>query len=342
MQTEAAHDSQTRVLLGIDEAGYGPLLGPLTVASSAWRVPASFDEGADLWDHLSPVVVRTRREVGKHVDRVAIADSKVLKLPRTVKTQHELVHLERGVWAALSCAGERDLSSDAGLMEALGVDLAELERQPWYGGEKASLPVGSSVDQLSLVSARFVSACERAGVRPIELRCVALPEWRFNEMLGSLGVKSRVSFRVVGSLLARLWCSRAAVASVPPIALIDRQGGRLRYAQALAGALDDAVVEAVEESEIRSVYSVHTADGARQMRVVFQAKGDNAHLPIALASMGAKLVRELLMMRFNAYWCGVVEGLRPTAGYTTDGRRWLDDAGEAVTDQRRRELVRRA
>jgi hypothetical protein len=61
--------------------------------------------------------------------------------------------------------------------------------------------------------------------------------------------------------------------------------------------------------------------------------------------MSAKLVREMMMQRFNRYWlkrareAGVAE-LKPTAGYTTDARRWLKDARAIVTSEERETMVR--
>ena len=48
-------------------------------------------------------------------------------------------------------------------------------------------------------------------------------------------------------------------------------------------------------------------------------------MPVALASMLAKYIREAVMQRFNAYWCARMPELRPTAGYYGDARRFLAD-----------------
>jgi hypothetical protein len=48
-------------------------------------------------------------------------------------------------------------------------------------------------------------------------------------------------------------------------------------------------------------------------------------------------LRELCMHSFNGWWCGKIEGLRPTAGYYNDGSRWLGD----VTPHLERLAVRR-
>ena len=57
----------------------------------------------------------------------------------------------------------------------------------------------------------------------------------------------------------------------------------------------------------------------------FETKAESKHLPVALASIYAKYVRELFMGLLNDYWAEQVPGLRSTAGYYTDGKRFLAD-----------------
>ena len=59
--------------------------------------------------------------------------------------------------------------------------------------------------------------------------------------------------------------------------------------------------------------------------ISFIVEAESAHLPVALASMTAKYVRELLMLRFNRYFQSLMPELKPTAGYYGDGRRYLND-----------------
>src|SRR4029453_5421862 len=81
-------------VLGTDEAGYGPNLGPLCIATSAWELP----EGAaadGLYDCLGGV---GWGNWGGGDERIAIADSKCL-----YKAGDSLERLERGVLASLAC-----------------------------------------------------------------------------------------------------------------------------------------------------------------------------------------------------------------------------------------------
>jgi len=83
-------------LVGSDEAGYGPNLGPLVISVTIWQAPE--DVGvASLFDQLAQVVARRPQAIdGRGGPCVAMADSKMLYSP-----ERGLKHLEQGLWAAL-------------------------------------------------------------------------------------------------------------------------------------------------------------------------------------------------------------------------------------------------
>src|SRR5688572_3861291 len=66
------------ILAGIDEAGYGPLLGPLVVGCCAFQVadadPAS-DELPCVWKRLKKLVSKNRTKAGK---KLHVNDSKIV------------------------------------------------------------------------------------------------------------------------------------------------------------------------------------------------------------------------------------------------------------------------
>ena len=84
------------------------------------------------------------------------------------------------------------------------------------------------------------------------------------------------------------------------------------------------------------------SDGDLGMHVVFRVRGEEAHLPVALASMAAKYLRELLMLRFRAFWLDLAPGVKPTYGYLPDGRRFIGEIEPLITRLgiRRESLIR--
>jgi hypothetical protein len=317
---------------GIDEAGYGPTLGPLCVGMSLFRV-RDWDTGQpapDLWKLLDRAICKKPADARK---RIPIADSKALKLANDSKTRHPLIHLERGVLAFLrSLAPCPDLpASDACLFGSLK---AELETHPWYGTDPISLPVGSTVGELAIAASRLAAACEAAGVELLDLRCHIVNESVFNRTVKETGSKAEATAVALGHHLREIRSHHAA----EPLDLrivCDQLGGRTQYEGLLARELPGSRIAPIAESEARSRYSI-----GQNAIIQFMPEAESAHLPVALASMVAKLTRELAMMRFNRYWCGKVPELKPTAGYSTDARRWLTDMREVLHPEERSALVR--
>jgi len=48
-------------------------------------------------------------------------------------------------------------------------------------------------------------------------------------------------------------------------------------------------------------------------------------LPVSLGSMVSKYLRELMIGCINRYFAGFNPALKPTAGYWTDGLRFIED-----------------
>lgn len=319
----------TLMYAGIDEAGYGPMLGPLCVASAALRV-GGWEPGhkaPDLWAALRKGVCRSKRDAGA---RIAVGDSKDLKLANSSKTRHPLVHLERAVLAFLGARDGVFPTTDSDLFEALGV---RLDDQPWYGGEPIGLPLGHEHDLLCVDASHLRTVLARGGIELVAIRVEVVGECLFNELYSSRRSKAAATEH---ALVTHMHTLRGHGGGDQYTRVVcDRQGGRSRYHAILEPIFNG--IEVLEESPRASRYGRGEALG-----ITLTPRADGAYFPVALASMAAKLVRELAMARFNRYWGARIPELKPTAGYVQDARRWLGDTREHITDEQRRAMVRLA
>lgn len=323
------------IYAGIDEAGYGPMFGPLCVGLSCLEISNGSGDIPDVWETCAAGVCRSPRDAG--TDRVAINDSKALKLPNNA-SRDPVTHLERGVLAMLGASDAPRPACDGTLMEAFGVRTTNL---PWYTGDPIELPIATTADHIRLLGSRTQTVFGKAGVRVGPLRCACADERAFNRLLGESNSKAGASFRVVARLVRDLLEHYDAHDDAVIKLVIDRQGARRSYAGVLREAIGPCDLRVIEQSDRASVYEIRRERGP-VVRIMFRSKADAEHFPVALASMAAKLVRELMMRRFNRYWCGRIAELKPTAGYVTDARRWLRDAGPHLSPDERDLLVRKA
>ncbi len=341
------------IYAGIDEAGYGPLLGPLCVGASVFRVDGwvEGEPAPDLWKALSGAVCRETRDSRR---RIAVGDSKKLKLANSSVTKHPLTHLERGVLAFLSA-----LASDAGdgaacpdsdllMLQRLGVVLPE---EAWYSGEAEACPVGTSAGAVGIASNTLRLALERAGVGVVYMKCSAIGEGAFNEIVQAAGTKAAATEAALVEHLWTIWerwGTLGAESGGGVRVVCDRQGGRAFYTEMLQRAFPGVDVQETHQSETQSRYELRgtgagSEDGrARHMHVLFLVESEQHHLPVAMASMIAKLTRETLMARFNRHWRARLPELKPTAGYRGDGWRWIEEAAPVLTEADRRAMIRRA
>lgn len=315
---------------GIDEAGFGPMLGPLVVGMALFEV-RDWNPGEpapDLWDRLG--VSRSLRGAG---DRIPIADSKKLKLPNNTKKHHPCIHLERAVLAMLAAGAGAGagIGDDTELLAALGADPPG---HPWLGGDPIPLPLEGNPEKVRIDANILARAFERSGVRLEALRVRIIPAPEFNEVIRATGSKSETTAGPVAGFLRE--AADSTDAGSPVRVVCDRQSGRLDYENVIARAFPGEPVALDARTHRASRYLVR--DG--RVALHFETEAEDRHLPVALASMAAKLVRELMMARFNRFFAARCPGVRPTAGYVLDARRWLDDTRELLTDDQRRKIIR--
>lgn len=302
-------------LAGVDEAGLGPILGPLVVGGVALTGPA----GQDPWKLLKRFVSRSKHEKGK----VRVADSKKVN-----QGPHGLQRLEETA-LAFWCARHGQLPATlAEWLERLGTDMAAIRRCPWYAETELPLPLRADPGFVQL-HGELIGRTLRAGevhIVDIAVRAVDVEEW--NELIADTDNKSRAHFHAYAEVLGRLL--RCLPADLDGHLVADRCGGRMHYAHDLRRLCPNDVVETVQEEPAVSSYRLRR-DG-RTAAITFAERGEDRAFPTALASCFAKYLRELMVECLNRWFQARVPGLQPTAGYYVDGHRFLAEVGPRLAD----------
>lgn len=307
-------------LIGMDEAGYGPNLGPLVVAATSWSVPGN-PRKFDLRKALDSVICEIN---ATDDDRLCIADSKQVYSPAKGIEQ-----LELGVMAMLQQVNLRPASLLELWEQVSSPNASRPKDEPWY--EKAAIPIPyvARQDQIDKAGGEIRRAMKSARVKLANVRFDLMLGERFNRLVRAADSKGICLSQTSMQLLRQVW-NPSDPQKTHVIA--DKHGGRNRYDELLDEILDGEMIFRVLESRERSEYKVAEAS------LIFRTKAE-CHLPVALASMVAKYTRELAMIAFNDYWIHHhPEELKPTKGYPVDARRFRLDIAETqkrlgITDE---------
>lgn len=308
------------LLIGMDEAGYGPNLGPLVVSATAWEVPGD-PRSANLWENFAGIVEQTAPFNDSHIQ---IADSKQVYTPA-----RGFGNLEAGVLNAVKVCRAAAVGNDQsdsscerigdvrGFRELLGRIAIrppdDFDAEPWYAGVDLPLAVSQST-----LAETWLGRCRAHGIRLMAIRSDVVLTKRFNDHTRLLDSKGQVLTEISMNLVRHLWQETGADDCEAVLIIADKHGGRNRYHEFLPIVFGDRFIRCHNESTAQSRYSVGNAE------IRFETKSER-HLPVALASMVSKYLRELAMILFNRFWTDRQPGLKSTAGYPVDALRFKAD-----------------
>ncbi len=315
------------VIVGIDEAGFGPLLGPLVISSTAFALPDNL-LNKDLWKILKKSTAQKRKHLA---GRLLITDSK-----KAYSKALGIHHLRRTTLTCLALLDNHPTTL-ADLFQFLCPEsLPRLTEYPWY--QKAdSHPLSPDKPNLDIAASLLKKDLAANQIKLLDLKSRCLDVAYYNQMVDAVKNKARVLFCETSALIARAF-TQFGKDNLQII--IDKQGGRSHYRKNLLLMFPDASLQIICETPALSSYELTTrlrastelsrmssskSAGQNKMRLHFAVKADSRFLPVALASILSKYLRELLIENINRYFLSFDTRLKPTAGYFKDGRRFIHE-----------------
>ncbi len=307
------------ILAGIDEAGYGPVLGPLVVGCCAFQLEPEEGDASDLpclWRRLRRCVSRNRLKSGR---KLHVNDSKLVYSPAD-----GLKELERSVLTLVAATGTMPTCL-VDLLDRTATGLtAEMQRYPWYQrADSERFPLEQEATAIRLLANALRLEMQRTASHCVHFAARVVCEHELNRMLDATRNKANTLFSVTAFHLDHLL---RTYGSSDLTIVCDRQGGRGHYGPLLRLMFEDWHLEIVNEQESSSEYCLTCSD--QRVRLFFREKAEAGCLPVAYASMISKYLREALMRRFNAWWQVQLPSVAPTAGYHNDGIRFLGDIAD--------------
>jgi hypothetical protein len=219
----------------------------------------------------------------------------------------------------LKCLGKEPTTLTE-LLELLCPNCLErLSDYPWYK-DIGDYSLSTDTADKEIASAVLTDDLTSNGIELLELKSCCLDVAYYNKMVAAVKNKANVLFSATCSLI------KGAYDNFPGDDLqiiVDRQGGRVHYRKNLQRMFGDMELKILRESPATSSYELQA--GGKAMRVHFVVGADGRYLPVSLASMVSKYLRELLVGSINRYFAGFGADLKPTAGYWKDGLRFIED-----------------
>lgn len=268
-------------VVGIDENAYGPILGPMTVTGVLLDVPEPPFIYLDLNQLNPPKGLRDSKKVFTRSES-SYSLGEIVALSLITSAGGEVTNFRE----LLEFVSDTSRLKESELISALDLEL--------------HLPLWAKHIDPSPITHWF----ETMEIEVKDIRVDIVTAKEFNELLKSSGSKSTLDF----------WKFMDVMSALPDfdLAMCGKLGGTRYYGRLFEGI--GVNVTAIQET--RGISSYRVADGRE---IHFILNGDERFLPIAMASIVGKYVREVFMFLMNKL-VGHDEPVPWASGYRHDAK----------------------
>lgn len=304
---------------GVDEAGLGPLLGPLS-AAGVW----SEGPPEQVQAQLAGAGLSAKDSKRIYRGKTRLADLETLLLPiylsRTPPSPEEEPQNRfpaRHLFSKTECG--------------------QIGEYPWYQ-ELKTLRLPLEADPHTVTS--YIQRLRQSGPAvPIGLISGLYTAGEFNQVVTHYQNKSLVLRSLLAPILQTI-VRKAESESHSGLELsVDRLGGLKFYRPWLTELFPGYAVQTVMETPKQSGYQLQNPGPDIRITITFSVKEDEHNPLCAVASLFAKYRREILLYLFNDYWQR--RGFPKTSGYYRDAQPFLRQIrGRADWDALRERILR--
>ena len=283
------------VFTGIDEAGLGPVLGPLCYGVVSFVIP---DDEVETWREKVKSMILS--------NDLLLDDSK-----KIYQGSNKGDKLEKAVIDVLGFLAYEE--------ERLQVQNIFLNTALNKKGNWVNYPLYKNVLNAYLPEKKDSLLADNPNWK-VKLAVTSCFEGEMNEVFDKGVNKSELSLLKIGALI------ESVISAHPQENItfsIDKQGGRQFYSNFISDIFPFEPFETIRETPDVSEYLLERK--GQNLLFGFYKKGDALFEEISMASILAKWLRETFMDSFNSYWLKYNNKIQPTAGYPEDGKRFIKE-----------------